>query len=193
MPLRNLTEAERKSTVALLAAIERKDRRFRLFQTAFMICTFLLLIILIFNQSDTLEEIQTQNAVERTADQRQSKESNERQETVIRRLDCLALFFSETNRTGLSIKNIDKCVLDRNGIYEQLTTPPSAQGNSAASASSGEVPRQAPATSAPPATDVNNNSGVVVTPPLANEEETDERTPLGKLPFIGGILNRLGL
>lgn len=68
MPLKKLNPAELDSTDQLIHAIEHKDRRFRLFQTIFMVGTFLALIVIIGAQQNTLDGIKAQQTeAEKTA------------------------------------------------------------------------------------------------------------------------------
>jgi len=120
MPLKNLKPEELESTRTLIAAIERKDRRFRLFQTLFMVGTFLALIIIIGAQQRTLGELQeSQKQAEQVAIET-AKRSSEQQDTILRRLDCMSVFFNQTNRTNLTIDNIDKCTLSREGNIQEF-------------------------------------------------------------------------
>lgn len=120
MPLKNLKPEELESTRTLIAAIERKDRRFRLFQTLFMVGTFLALIIIIGAQQRTLGELQdSQKQAEKVAVET-AKRSKDQQDTILRRLDCMSVFFSQKDRTNLTIDNIDRCTLEREGSLQQF-------------------------------------------------------------------------
>jgi hypothetical protein len=120
MPLKPLTDEEKENTHNLLAAIERKDRRFRLLQTLFMVGTFLILIVIIGIQQRTLDNVrENQKQAEQVAVEA-TKRSQEQQDTILRRLDCMSVFFSQKDRTNLSIENIDKCTLNRGGDIQEF-------------------------------------------------------------------------
>lgn len=122
MPFNKLKPEEKQSTEALIATIERKDRRFRLFQTLFMVTTFVALIIIISAQQRTLNGVRDQLSQAKTIASETTERSKEQQDTILRRLDCMSVFFSQRDRTNLSIVNIDKCTLDRNGDLQQFFT-----------------------------------------------------------------------
>lgn len=122
MPLKQLKLHEGASAEELIHAIERKDRRFRLFQTFFMVGTFIALIIIIGAQQRTLDGVQAQLDQAKKVAQEQSTQSDESLKTILRRLDCMPVFFSQRDRTNLSIENIDKCTLNRGGNLEQFFT-----------------------------------------------------------------------
>lgn len=184
MPLKNLTEEEKKSTVTLLAAIECKDKRFRLFQTAFMVSTFILLSVVIIAQNNLLNEIRNQSV-------EQAQRQEDQQQKIIRRLNCIVVFFSERNRADLSIEDVDRCVLNRNGNVQQFfehpepTDPQTTPSNSAPvpSVSEPTSPRQAPTTSSPPPDDTEAPAEPVTRPPEG----------LRAIPLVDGLLNTLGL
>lgn len=120
MPLKKLKPEDMQDTTALIHAIERKDRRFRLFQLLFMITTFIALIIIISAQQRTLDGVRDQLSQAKSTAQEQNKQSKEQQATILRRLDCMTVFFSQTSRMNLSIENIDKCTLNRDGSLQQF-------------------------------------------------------------------------
>lgn len=75
MPLKKLSDQNGASAEELIRAIEKKDRRFRLFQSLFMIGTFVALIFIISAQQRTLAEVQDQvredqRIAERTREER---------------------------------------------------------------------------------------------------------------------------
>lgn len=127
MPFRKLRPEEMENTETLLAAIEHKDRRFRVFQTLFMVGTFIALIFIISAQQRTLSSVQQQLVEARKVAESQSKQTDDSQATILRRLDCLAVYFSQRNRTDLTIQDIDKCTLNRNGTAQQFFTQKSGE------------------------------------------------------------------
>lgn len=127
MPLKKLSpeEIHRNNTNELIAQIEKKDRRFRFFQTLFMVLTMLALVLVISAQQRTLDGVQSQLAQQKEIAAKADKSSKDQLATILRRFDCLTVFFSQTNRTNLSIEDIDKCTLNREGDLQQffITTP----------------------------------------------------------------------
>lgn len=122
MPFRKLKPHESETTEALIAAIERKDRRFRLFQTLFMVGTFLALIFIISAQQRTLQGVEEQLTQAKGIASETAKRSDDSDKTILRRLDCMSVFFSQRDRTNLSIENIDKCTLNRGGDLQEFFT-----------------------------------------------------------------------
>lgn len=122
MPLKKLTDEQvhQNNTNELIAQIEKKDRRFRFFQTLFMVLTMLALVLVISAQQRTLDGVRNQLTEQKRIAQTADDRSREQQATILRRLDCMAVFFSQTDRTNLAIDNIDKCTLDRNGSLQQF-------------------------------------------------------------------------
>lgn len=194
MPFKHLTEDEKRDTITLLAAIERKDKRFRVAQAVFMIGTFLLLTVVIIAQYNVLNQIKAQNMSAQATADKQSKESNERQEKIIRRLDCVVVFFGQKDRANLSIEDIEKCALNRDGNVDQFFgAPPESTGSSSGiipppTTERQTAPRQEPSTSGAPLED-DTPTTPVVTPP----EPEDTRSDLGRLPVVGGLLDAIGL
>ncbi len=120
MPLKKLKPEETSSTSSLIAAIERKDRRFRLFQTIFMVGTFIALIVIIGAQQRTLDGVEEQLSQAKSVAAEQSKRANESDDKIERRLDCMVVFFTQKDRNNLSITDIDKCTLDKDGDLQQF-------------------------------------------------------------------------
>jgi len=108
-PIRPNLADDHSSTQELIAAIENKDRRFRFAQTIFMVGTFLALIVVIGAQQKTLNAVQAQLAQAKSTAAAQSKQADEAATRIERRLDCMVVFFSQKDRTALSIADIDKC------------------------------------------------------------------------------------
>lgn len=120
MPFKKLKPEEHGSPEALIAAIERKDRRFRLFQTVFMVATFIALMVIIGAQQRTLDGVRDQLTQAKQIASDTAKRSKDQQDTILRRLDCMSVFFSQRDRQGLSIENIDKCTLNRDGDIQRF-------------------------------------------------------------------------
>lgn len=128
MPLTKLKPTTGASTDDLIAQIEMKDRRFRIAQTTFMVCTFAALIVVIFMLNRTLNGVQDQLAQAKDTAISQDKNANDATNKIIRRLDCMTIFFSQRDRTNLTIQNIDQCTLERDGDIQRFFTNDSDGG-----------------------------------------------------------------
>lgn len=148
-PLRKLDPALAKSTDELIAQIEHKDRRFRLAQTLFMVSTLLALVIVISAQQRTLDSVKDQLVQAKGTAASQAKQSDDQRDKIIRRLDCIVVFFTQPNRTEVTIADIDKCALNRDKNVDQFfqqpeSTPadrPPDLTNGAGSASPDQTPQ----------------------------------------------------
>ena len=122
MPFKKLKVEEGMTTEQLLAQIEHKDRIFRFAQAIFMISTLVALIVVISAQQRTLAGVEQQLNQAKTSEAANSERSEENQQKVLRRLDCMTVFFSQRDRTNLTIQNIDECTLDRDGNIQRFFT-----------------------------------------------------------------------
>lgn len=122
MPLKKLTDEQIhvENTNELIAQIEKKDRRFRFFQTLFMVLTMLALVLVISAQQRTLSGVRDQLTEQKRIAEQADDRSQEQQATILRRLDCMTVFFSQTDRTNLTIENIDRCTLNRDGSLQEF-------------------------------------------------------------------------
>jgi hypothetical protein len=163
----------------LISTIERKDRRFRFFQTLFMVGTFIALIIIIGGQQRTLDGVQKQLSEARQTAQKQSKQTDESQATVLRRLDCLAVYFSQTDRASLTIENIDQCTLNRNGTPQQFF-----QNNTNGDGGTSVTPmEQTPGSTAPNGTANGSVSGTTNPPVTTPTAPATPATPAPQQPI----------
>ena len=101
------------STQEIIYNIEKKDKRFRLFQTMFMVGTFVALIFIIGAQQRTLSNVEIQVSQQQETANDASKERTAQLEAITRRLDCMVVFFSTPDREGLTIDNVENCSLNR--------------------------------------------------------------------------------
>lgn len=186
MPLRKLDPTLSKSTDELIAQIEHKDRRFRLAQTIFMISTLLALVLVISAQQRTLDGVKDQLVQAKATAAEQSEQSDEQRDKIIRRLDCMVVFFTQTDRTNLSIDDIDKCSLNRDEnvqqFFSQPESTPAEKPPDLTNGAGPADPEQAPAAT--------NNPQA--TPPIPQQPvPTPERPPVevlgipACLPFTG--------
>lgn len=111
----------------LVKNIEDKDRRFRIAQTIFMIATLLALLVVIAAQQRTLKGVEAQLQQAKTVAAENTKNIKSTQSVIVRRLDCMAVFFSQRNRTNLTIDDIDKCTLNQNGDIQTFFTEENGQ------------------------------------------------------------------
>lgn len=179
MPFRKLKEHEVQSTESLIAAIERKDRRFRFFQTVFMVGTFVALILIIGAQQRVLDGVGQQLTEARKTAAQQDKKSNESDAKIERRLDCMVVFFSQIDRTNLSIANIDKCTLNRNGDIQQFFRDEPEGGTTTTPTE--QTPSLTPSTTAP-------NSSAPNQPAEEEQAVVEPRPPVtAQLPLLPAI------
>lgn len=115
MPFKPLKVEEGATTEQLLAQIEAKDRKFRLAQALFMVSTLVALIVVVAFQLQTLNGI-------KQGQEEYVKNSKDSQQKIERRLDCMTVFFSQKDRTNLTIQNIDQCTLERDGDIQRFFT-----------------------------------------------------------------------
>jgi hypothetical protein len=123
-------------TQELIHKIESKDRRFRTAQSVFMIALMITLIAVIAIQFRTLETVKQQLAVQKATTAETTKQSDQQRKIIIRRLDCMVAFFSQKDRTNLSIQDIDKCSINRDGDINQFFAP--ANGTSSSTSTNGD-------------------------------------------------------
>lgn len=112
------------STQELINRIESKDRRFRTAQAVFLILLLSLLIGVIFVQFRTLDTVRQQLVASKAAVKENSKQSDKQREVIVRRLDCMVAFFSQTDRQNLSIQDIEKCSLSKDDELNKFFAPP---------------------------------------------------------------------
>lgn len=108
------------STQELIHKIESKDRKFRLAQSVFMVLLLATLTGVIFVQFRTLDAVREQLISQKATSEERSTQNKELQDKIIRRLDCMVVFFSQPDRSGLTIENINECSLNRDGNIEQF-------------------------------------------------------------------------
>ena len=175
------------SATELLLLIEKKDSRFRLFQTLFMVGTFILLIIVILAMQSVLNEIKQQNERAKEVAVKESKENEVNQEKIIRRLNCMVIFFSHEDRTNLSIDNIDKCSLNRDkNVNQFFDQPESTPSESPPSLQPSATPQN---DAAPTPSNDNGNNG------NQNQDKdngAEERPPITGVPLLDSIIRGLG-
>lgn len=152
-----MTDDLHKSTQDLIGQIERKDRRFRVAQAVFMISTLIALIIVISAQQRTLTGIKDQLVQAKAAQAAASKQSDDQRDKIIRRLDCIVVFFTMPNRATVTIDDIDKCSLNRDQTVQQFFAQPE---NTPAE----KPPNLAPSSSAPSGTTAQPNQPQPTTP-----------------------------
>lgn len=112
------------STQQLIERIESKDRKFRTAQGLFTLLLFTALLGVIFLQFRTLSNVQEQLITSKATAAETAKQSDEQRDKIIRRLDCMVAFFSQTDRQNLTIADIEKCSLNRDDNIQQFFQQP---------------------------------------------------------------------
>ncbi len=174
---------EFKSIPELIHSIEKKDRRFRVAQTVFMIAILIPVAIggyfLATNQ--TKERIAREEQTSQIID-RQSEKIDD----LTNRLRCLAVFFSEPDRANLIITDIDQCFTQRidNGDIRKLdigSDPANTNQNSNNTDTSHEDTQKKTDQNNLGNQNENNNSQTPVDPPSVGlgEEENPPRRIAG--------------
>lgn len=149
MPFKKLQVVDGISTEELIAQIERKDRIFRMAQTLFMVATFVALVVVIGFQNRTLNGVQEQIEDAKNTALAQSKQRDESDNKIIRRLDCMVVFFSQRDRNNLTIQNIEECTLDRDGDIQRFFTSDPNGGQTTTTPTEQEEGAQTPKAQAP--------------------------------------------
>lgn len=174
------------STQELINRIESKDRKFRTAQAIFTLLLFVALVGVIFLQFRTLNNVREQLNTSKATAAETAKQSDLQREKIIRRLDCMVAFFSQKDRTNLSISNIDKCSLDRNGNLNDFFIVPGGTINAPANGTTpttSSQPSQQQSTTAPKTPDTS--------PPVTSPRLIEPRPPVEILgvpicvPFTG--------
>lgn len=147
------------TTQELIGLIERKDRIFRFSQSLFMILVLVALLSVITAQFRTLEAVRTQVDEQSKIVGEIQKNNDEALDKVNRRLNCLAIYFSQKDRTQITIQNIDSCVLNKDGSNQQFD-------NSAGTSPGGQTPNLSPSTTEPA-------TGSATTPSQSNTGSTN--------------------
>jgi hypothetical protein len=120
MPFKKLKTEHIKNTDELIAQIEHKDRRFRVAQALFMSATLVALIIVISAQQRTLDSVKAQLVEQKSIAEAAAQQSDDQRDKIIRRLDCIVVFFTNPDRADLTIDDIDKCTLNRDESVQQF-------------------------------------------------------------------------
>lgn len=120
----------------LLEEIDRKDRRFRFFQSLFFFLVAIMLGFLLYaslQQSQSNQQVIENQAANlkalNEAAQKRSVQINDLQKHI----DCVVALFQQPNRATLRISDLENCSL------EQLQQSSSASGGSTGSTKSGSV------------------------------------------------------
>lgn len=181
MPLKRLSH-ENATAEELIRAIERKDRRFRLFQTLFMVSTFIALIFIISAQQRTLDGVQQQVAEDQRIAAETRKERTEQLNDITRRLNCMVVFFSTPDRTNLTIENVNNCTLNRdenlNKFFQDEPTNSSENPPNLTGDASNNPGTEAPVPEQPVVDNPNSE-----TPPAEERPPVTIQTPIIDIPL----------
>lgn len=108
------------NTRTLVAAVELKDRRFRIAQTVFMAMVFIAMAAVILFQFRIQAGIQEQLKQQAVLLQAQKQNTDELKKNttdqlskVSAQLDCIASFFATRNRTEATITDLEQCTIVR--------------------------------------------------------------------------------
>lgn len=112
------------STQELIQRVEIQNRKFKIAQTVFMTLLLVSLCAVITLQFQTLNNVEKQLAEQTIITEQNDKTTNEQTDKIIRRLDCMVAFFSQTDRVNLTIADIEKCSLNRDGSIQQFSLNP---------------------------------------------------------------------
>ena len=184
MPLKKVELDEGASTQELILAIERKDRRFRLFQSLFMVGTFIALIFIISAQQRTLDSIKQQVSDQQATTKLACEQRDEQLNEITRRLNCMVVFFSTPNRDNLTIENIENCALNRdedlnkffqNKPNDNSDNPPNLPDSAPTAPSENDEAR---------ASDSGGSNGTPENTPPANNQRPPVAIPLPFLPDL---------
>lgn len=184
------------STQELIQKIEKKDRRFRFFQSSFVLLLMIGLTTVIYIQFQLLDTVKMQLRQDAST-AKETREARDKQlGRVERRLNCIVLYFTQQNRTTITIEDIDKCTLSREALSALTinnaivsSDPQSAQTIAVMNPNdqlSQTITRQ-PTTSAPPSSSPTEPTQPRITQQLLNRVN---QTTAGVESLLPGILNR---
>lgn len=164
------------STQKLISTIERKDRRFRAAQIAFMVILVSSLVGIIIIQVRTLAAVNEQLSQQKRTVTDIKRDNSEQLGRLNRHLDCIVAYFGQTDRANLTIEDINKCTIKgSDGAQEfflQAAPPPTAPP-------SGSPLAAPPATPRPTVAPASDNRQVVVEP-----TQTPSPTPSPSQPGV---------
>jgi hypothetical protein len=181
----------RETREVILKNIEKKDRRFRLFQGAFIVLIFISLVGILLIQQATLNNVKKELAQQQSTVAEVKKSSD----TINRHLDCIIVYFGQKNRSELTIQDINNCTLQNSTGVQQFFTPTSGSDNGGQTQLSPGSTQISPGnttapSNSPSSTNLSNPSPTKNTTPVATPTPTqpDPRKILGIpvcIPFTG--------
>jgi hypothetical protein len=142
----------------LIAKYKRQDRLYKVTQAGFFAATLVTLGVILAITLNTLNQVKSQQGaqvalseeIKRTAEE-QDKVRQAQLDMLIRRLNCIVVFFQKTNRAELTIADIDKCTLNTQEPAQQSYEPIDVPAVALAPAPQQQAPmRQEQQSSSPP-------------------------------------------
>lgn len=139
----------------LLLEIDKKNRRYRFFQSACVFLILALLLVVLIGQSMTLDTVKQQQLEQKRVDEQTARQAKAQREDINRRLNCIVLFFSQSNYQDRSIENVEQCSLSINTPPAEFFTVPQASSQTTQPDKEVQQPAQqsTPAATAPPQPD----------------------------------------
>lgn len=126
-----MNRADDQAIRALIANVEAKDKRFRIFQGLFMGIVSILLIVLVGAQFFVIKQFQDQSAQRAAGIKKIAQTAQHNTELSNQYLQCIARFFATTDRQSRILTDLDNCVYEQNGaVIPGLDSNPT--GNRAA-------------------------------------------------------------
>lgn len=168
-----MVEDEHKSIPELIHSIEKKDKRFRIAQTIFMMAVMIALALSGYF-------LVTNSNKDRIAREKQTSEIIQRQSQKIddlsNKLQCLGNFFAQPDRQNLVVKDLNTCFTERlsDGSSLFLSGPVSNNTNANDNTNSGTPQGNASQNQTAPDQPNNNQVPQINTPP---DPTTGERPP----------------
>lgn len=126
----------------VLDDLTKKDKRFRVARMFFFVVLAASVIGIVVIQAYTLgtvkEQLRTANATADAA-KRTTNQVKTSSDTVNRHLDCIVAFFQRPDRASITIEDINKCTLSKQGdITQSFPQPPSSGGDASNASGNGQ-------------------------------------------------------
>lgn len=150
-----------KTSAQLLMEIEKKNRKYKFFVVCSIVTFFAFAGIMLVIGLKTLQS------------------QKETTDTIRRNLDCIVIYFEQRNRTELTIEDISKCTLSRDGGTPQDFFETNDEGETEIKSSTQPPPKVSQ--QAPPASPLPSEP---VAPKPQDQPTPEESKPIDILPTI---------